>query len=161
MKVSFNTDDFVAGLQRWQKANQLSLQEAAVTLALNLAENIIRRTPVDTGWARANWWPSINEKPEPPNTGKPNPNESATAGLDSKARKAAIEHNGNSGAQQSLDRITASFAGGKAGDIFTIANGVPYILALEHGHSGQAPKGMVTVSIATLKQFLTNFKMPG
>ena len=33
--------------------------------------------------------------------------------------------------------------GGKAGDVFYITNNLPYAMAIEMGHSQQAPQGMV------------------
>lgn len=34
------------------------------------------------------------------------------------------------------------------GETFTISNSVPYIRALEYGHSSQAPNGMVRITMA-------------
>jgi hypothetical protein len=160
--IKFETDAFIAGLREWQKANQLSNDEVIVAMALNLAENIIRATPVDTGWARANWYPTINQKPDPPNTGKSNPNHDTqtTVGLHGKTKRVALDKNSAAGAQKSLDRTGQVFAGGKSGDVFTLANGVPYIAMLENGYSKQAPLGMVANSVAKIRNFISTFQAP-
>lgn len=154
-----NAMQFKAGLKNWQKQHQLDANQAALALALNLAENIIRATPVDTGWARANWWPQINTKNAPPNAGVPNPRTS-TQGLQGKAKAQALDRNGQAGASASMARAASTFAQGKAGDRFTLANGVPYILKLEYGSSKQAPEGMVRLSIQRLRHFFENYKAP-
>lgn len=160
--IQFETSPFIAGLKAWQQANQLSNDEVIVAMALNLAENIIRATPVDTGWARANWYPTINRKPDPPNTGKSNPNHDAqtTVGMRGKAKRVALAKNSTAGAQQSLDRTGQVFSGGKSGDVFTLANGVPYIAMLENGYSKQAPLGMVANSVAKIRNFISTFQAP-
>ncbi len=84
-------------------------------------------TPVDTGWARANWIPSMGGEP-------------------------AMTP---SGTKESVGTAEASLAAGVGsllnyklliGPVF-ITNNVPYILKLNDGHSGQAPKGFVQAAI--------------
>lgn len=78
-------------------------------------------TPVDTGWARANWVPRIGTPPK------------GTSGSPESVSVAA----------QSLG--IAQVAGGyrlAAGPVF-ISNNVPYIVFLNEGSSQQAPAGFV------------------
>jgi hypothetical protein len=49
--------------------------------------------------------------------------------------------------EANLIRVTTS-------DVYTISNNLAYIVPLEEGHSGQAPAGMVKVSIASEKAIL-------
>jgi hypothetical protein len=35
-----------------------------------------------------------------------------------------------------------------------LTNSVPYAWAIEHGHSGQAPQGMVRVNVARFKRLI-------
>lgn len=125
------------GLDRAAQRTRRDTEEMVRKIAERLFENIVRRTPVDTGWARANWVPSINEidarsPGERPPDGEtvPEPNPGAIAAV----------------VQQ-----------GKIGDVFWLTNAVPYIRALEYGHSKQAPAGMVRVSIAEVQTFYRQY----
>ncbi len=89
-------------------------------------------TPVDTGWARANWLPVTGGVSR---RGSPRP-EDAAAGA------AAL-----AGQQQQL--ITAIATGYKLSQgRITITNNVPYIRRLNEGSSRQAPSGFIQTAIA-------------
>lgn len=94
-------------------------------LALELFRRIVMRTPVDTGRARGNWQLTI---------GAP-----ATDILPIRRNDANISMAG------AILNLMTPYS-----DIW-ITNNVPYILALEYGHSDQAPKGMVRVSLDEVK----------
>lgn len=85
-------------------------------VALDLYGRITKKTPVDTGRARANWNLSIG---------------SPDLTVDDDATKIK----------------SASLSKGDGEKDIYIANNLPYISALEHGHSKQAPRGMVALSI--------------
>lgn len=88
-------------------------------------------TPVDTGRARNAWHVVIGSstaiQPDP----EPEPGQ-------------AYDRTG----QAVLNRGAVVLAKVKAGDVVTLLNNVHYALRLEHGHSQQAPNGMVRVFIA-------------
>lgn len=86
--------------------------------ALIVFSSVIKRTPVKTGLARSNWQIGINIQP---------------TGIQSIGPAIGT----------SFDRIDMA----NAGDKLYMVNNLPYIQALEHGHSKQAPAGMVKVSI--------------
>lgn len=102
-------------------------------LATNVQAELIERTPVDTGWARANWVPGIGQ----PFTGNGEP-------LDYEARRAGV-------AAQEARQATATAAllayQIERGPVF-ISNNVPYIGRLNEGSSTQAPEGFVQDAIA-------------
>lgn len=127
-----NDTEFFAGLERWQQRFKVKADQGIRAVALRMFNNIIRRTPVDTGFARNNWYPSLNEKIVPP-----------------KGTKETADKTG-SGA---LSKTASTVASGKMGDAFYLQNGVPYIGALENGHSGQAPEGMVALTLAETRAF--------
>lgn len=83
-------------------------------------------TPVDTGWARANWIPSVGQSSRDP------------VGMPGNAGAAAS-------AQQSGSAQVLSYTQGD-GKVF-ITNNVPYIGALNDGHSKQQPRGFVQRAI--------------
>jgi len=108
-------------------------------LVLDIVANLTRApseggTPVDTGWARANWIPVL---------GRPSRRAAARPGDDEQTRGAAAAL----GAQQ--QSAVAAIATGyrlSQGRI-TIANNVPYIVPLNEGSSRQAPAGFVQQNI--------------
>ncbi len=115
---------------------------AITKLTLDVTANLIERTPVDTGWARANWVPSIGQ-PELKDLPSARPDDPQTVS------SAVVE-------QQSA---TAKILGYtlKMGRVF-VTNNVPYIMALNDGTSTKAPAGFVQQAIAKAVKDLGNFK---
>lgn len=104
-------------------------------IAVEVTAELIERTPVDTGWARANWVPNIAF----PYEGTPvsvMSREDRTAGL------------GNAQGQQSAG--VATLVAGQytieRGPVF-ISNNVPYVTILNTGSSSQAPSGFIQLAI--------------
>jgi len=90
-------------------------------------------TPVDTGWARANWIPVLGQPSRRPAPQPTNQDVSAAAAALSGQQEAAIAG------------IALSYTLAKGA--VTIANNVPYIVALNEGSSKQAPRGFVQSAI--------------
>lgn len=119
-------DDFLEfdlQLDAFTKKVQLAPQAVAKRIAFDLFGRIIKKTPVDTGRARGSWTMAVNEAdlrvlpPAPKDRQQPYPSPAPGA-------------------------ITL-----QPGDKIIISNNLPYIGELEHGHSQQAPDGMVELSI--------------
>ncbi len=120
-------------------SKQIRVIVAAIT---GLAERVIKKlvldvvanlqaapkeggTPVDTGWARANWVPNI---------GSPR---NSVAGSRAAAEKGSLPSDSEQG-------VAAVAIGYKlAQGAVYITNNVPYILPLDAGSSKQAPKGFI------------------
>lgn len=98
--------------------------KALVGLALNIHGELVEGTPVDTGWARSNWLPSVGT-PKEETVGKP-------GALDELAKDA--------GQSEVLDWEISD------GPIY-ITNNVPYIQRLNAGSSKQAPTGFVESAV--------------
>ena len=95
-------------------------------VTLDLTAELVRETPVDTGWARNNWVPRVG-RPETEPVGAPgNPGPGAAAR--------------SAGEAQVLGYRLGQ------GSVF-VTNNVPYIEALNDGHSPQAPAGWVQRAI--------------
>lgn len=98
-----------------------------IVLALRMHEELVKSTPVRTGWARANWRIGFGAPPEG-TVGSPN----------------AV------GAAEALqDFSIASFLANyrlKFGPVY-ITNHVPYIRDLDEGSSPQRPAGWVGVAL--------------
>ena len=109
------------------KAGEL---EARKEIALEIASRIISRTPVDTGEARANWNIGLQA------------NDTDTSHEPDPTGQSAVTR-----AHENLAVMTSNQT-----QIF-ITNALPYINRLEHGHSGQAPNGMVQVTLAEFPDF--------
>lgn len=117
---------FSVDIQKFaQKAKQREI-EFVRAFCLLLAERIIERTPVDTGFARANWFASLQ-------------------GFDGRV---LVQVDGQAYPNGSLAEIALVSAGIQPNMTFYIYNNAPYILPLEHGHSKQAPQGMVKLTVA-------------
>lgn len=100
-------------------------------LTLDIVANLVKApsqggTPVDTGWARANWVPQIG---------------SPAGGL-SGTRDAV------SPGAQTAGVATVATSYRLSGGAVHISNNVPYIVKLNEGSSKQAPKGFVQDAIA-------------
>lgn len=111
-------------LRAIENAVTLDIQKMALKIHERLRGNPPEGTPVDTGWASSNWIPSVG-----------------------KADRATV------GSKENVDQL-AGGAGIAAlmmwqlgdGQIF-IVNNVPYIQALNNGHSQQSPSGFVDEAI--------------
>lgn len=106
-------------------------ERAVKMLTLEAHANLVRApseggTPVDTGWARANWVPDIGS----PRTEPVGSRDRVDSGS----------------AQAGLARVVAGYRLAQ-GPVF-LSNNVPYITFLNDGSSRQAPAGFVQQAIA-------------
>ena len=106
-------------------------------LAVNIVAELIETTPVDTGWAAANWVPSVGA----PFTGAVGfgPSRGADGGFDQ--GEVAGAQLRQQQAQFGLLRYNV-----RDGSVF-ISNNVPYIVFLNAGSSQKAPAGFVQNAI--------------
>ena len=105
-----------------------ALGEFVLTIERNViyevGERVVRKTPVDTGYARGNWTPGINARPV-----------RATTTLDP-------------GAVATPAKINALAAILRLGDTFYITNNASYIQLLNEGYSPQAGINYVRDAVA-------------
>lgn len=100
------------------------INAAARALALDLFSVIMVRSPVDTGRFRGNWQIDINVP-----------------------ALAALERFDKAG-QATILEETQKLLAFRLGQTISMRNNVPYSVRLEYGYSGQAPNGMIRVTIA-------------
>jgi hypothetical protein len=100
------------------------VETTAKALVLAIVANLIASTPVDTGWARANWIPSIGEPSD------------AVAG----SYEAVSASDQQRGQAAVLAYVLANGA-------LWIANNVDYVLFLNYGTSQQQPAGWIERAI--------------
>jgi hypothetical protein len=110
------------------------VEKQIVRLTLEATANFVQATPVDTGWARANWVPQIGT---PYTGGGPRP-EVPPVGSANAARQTALS-------------TVLNYKLTGARPVF-ISNNVPYIVKLNEGSSKQAPAAFVQRGIAQAVQ---------
>ncbi len=97
----------------------IGLQRVIEDVGTAIGEELVRATPVDTGFARANWRPSLNAPASVP-ISQLDPSGAAT-----------------------IAKIATVSKRWKPGDVLFITNNAPYIAALNAGSSPQANAGFV------------------
>jgi len=130
--IKFETD-----LDAFSKKIGVSLQLVLKKVSFSIFTSIVRRTPFDTGIARASWVIGVNSFANPADIvlGKGEKLSSDEAAQLSLSRLSAID-------------ITSPFS------LVIISNYLPYIQRLEHGWSKKAPAGMVKLAIEEEKDKL-------
>lgn len=123
--MSKEVDSFGIDLDRFAKTIGVRLEDAVRKLAIDAYAQVTQRTPVDTGRARASWRLA---------TGAPD---------------TSVEEEGKG--SYPVQRPSLPKTGGAPFTVYFITNNLPYVKALEDGHSQQAPLGMVAVTITSLK----------
>lgn len=113
--AQFNLD-----LAKFSKKTQLNLDVVARKVGFEIWNGVTKKTPVDTGRARASW--NLTEEVINLSTASENVNHGASA-------------------KGKVGRITGK------GDVIYITNNVDYINELDKGTSQQAPNGMVSLTI--------------
>lgn len=119
---------FAIDLEKFTEAVEKNHNTVMKKVSFDMAKKIIKRTPVDTGRAKANWHVELNNQ-----------------------KTFARDETDKTGASTTAE-VMARISKTKIGDSVFITNNLPYIEALENGHSDQAPAGMVKVTIAEFKR---------
>lgn len=111
---------FALELKRFGEVTERQARLIFQKIIIDLDTRVVLGTPVDTGRARGNWFPSLN----------------------SPSSRVDMEAEDKSGSR-AIAAATSNALGAELGDTAWLTNNLPYILPLENGHSGQAPEGMV------------------
>ena len=107
-------------------------ERLVVKVTLDVTANLVETTPVDTGWARANWVPAVGNRNR-------RPAESFSGRTPSAFVQAAT-------AKQAAGQVQVAGYKLERGRVF-VNNNVRYILRLNDGYSQQAPAGFVQGAI--------------
>jgi len=132
-------DSFQAEMAQSQVWARENIERAVATISLELLRRVVMKTPVDTGRARGNWTLTLGVADDFTDLGK---------------FETYSEERKDRGGGATISKGVQELEGEKlTGAKVTIFNNVPYIKALEHGHSrAQAPKGMLALSISEMKR---------
>ena len=95
-------------------------------IVIDLDSAVVRDTPVDTGRARGNWFPTLNS-----------PSDETTND------KRRYTRTGNA----VIGRVSETAKSAELGDTVWLTNNLPYINRLENGYSEKSPDGMVGINI--------------
>lgn len=127
-----NLPQFNVDLDKFARNLRIDTVTLVKKVGFDLFSSIVRRTPVDTGWARANWFMTVSF---PDYTSQPaGPRQAYKGGGGGAQAQATARANRTIGEYQSLESLW-------------IQNNTPYIAMLESGSSQQAPSGMVAVTL--------------
>lgn len=117
-----NIDSFVAGVMEWtDEGTKKAISKKQRAITLGMLRDVAIETPVDKGRARGNWQVGRDRVPT-----------AEVDDVDKSARAAGV-----------VSREASEVARIKPFSISFVANNVPYIGALNDGHSKQAPAGFV------------------
>ncbi|WP_108482262.1 hypothetical protein [Oceaniglobus ichthyenteri] len=125
------TKEFQIQIDREWAAIMGNVQKAVIYLATEGLAKVQEKSPVDLGTFRANWLISIGE-----------PSDATTMSLSEFAGMNAA--------------ALASYAGVDGLPIIYLQNSLPYSLRLENGWSGQAPAGVLAITVAELEAIASN-----
>lgn len=126
----YKPEAFELEVKKFADAMGIAIEQALVKTGLQMHDDIVAMTPRDTGWAQASWRFTVdNIDPSVPPKGDYPP---------SAAKKGRMR-----------EAVKASMA-----STINISNNLPYILPLEHGHSQQAPNGMVSVTTLRFRNYM-------
>lgn len=123
--------------ERTIKAVQANASRTIMRVAFQCANELKIATPVDTGWARANWLVSIGA-----------PTDAKTVNDGQKG-----QGNASTTAQQAGEAQLLVYNTNK-GNIY-LQNNVPYIQKLNEGSSPKAPAGFVEMAIDAAVRMIT------
>lgn len=126
---------FERDLDKFAASLNIGVEQVVKKIALDVFTGVVRKTPVDKGRARASWVIGV-ERP----LNSPELSTDKTFSAAEAAQFANLE-------LAELSRL-------KPFDTVFISNSLPYIEALEDGHSKQAPQGMVAVTLSEVERDL-------
>jgi len=138
MKAKFkNLNQFKVQLKDFEKLTEAEGIKLLKKVALQVLTGVVEKTPVDTGRARGNWQVAVGAAGGG-TVELLDPSGEAEAHLDASSSAAIAA---------GLGKLSSV----KLGSTIVIYNNVEYIVALENGHSGQAPQGMVKLTVAEVQ----------
>ena len=121
-----NALKFKASLKKFGQQTRDNAEIIFKKIAFDLDQAVVLDTPVDTGRARGNWYPTINA-----------PSKELT---NDKKR-----YSKTGGAV--VGKINETINTAQLGDTVWLTNNLPYINRLEDGYSQKAPEGMVGINL--------------
>jgi hypothetical protein len=131
---------FNADVSKFSETIQVDLGLVVKKIVFDVFTKIVWRTPVDTGRCRASWGIERSKvgSDQAPDGMKVDP-QTATGIAREQLQKLNVP-------SQELGR-----------SVWWIYNNLPYAVALEYGHSRQAPSGMVRIALAEVEAEISGY----
>ena len=120
---------FALQLQEFVDLAKANTETVVKKIGIEVLTGVVLKSPVDTGRFRANW----------------------VVGFDAVGKTSQATDKGGT---QAIRRGTNEIMRVKLGETIWISNSLPYARRLEYGWSGQAPNGMVRVTVAEWRSFI-------
>lgn len=124
---------FSDDIRKFAEKTNLSMDIIVRKVTIDLARGVIGRSPVDTGRFKGNWMLGVGSV-----------NTLTLPDITDKDGGDTLEKIG-----QALDSV-------RAGQTLYLTNSLPYAIPLEYGHSGQAPNGMVRLTVREYITYIEN-----
>ncbi|TXI79552.1 MAG: HK97 gp10 family phage protein [Cupriavidus sp.] len=121
---------FAQQLQQFRDETLDTMDEVFRRVMIEIGTTVIRLSPVDTGRFRGNWQFTVDAP--------------ASASLDS------YDPEGH----DTIAQLVADVQHLSYGQTAYLVNNLIYAIPLEYGHSGQAPAGMVRITLAGFQQMV-------
>lgn len=121
---------FAQQLQQYRDETLETMDEVFRRVMIEIGTTVIRLSPVDTGRFRGNWQFTVDAP--------------ASASLDN------LDPDGH----ETIAKLAADVQHLSYGQTAYLVNNLIYAIALEYGHSGQAPAGMVRITLAGFQQMV-------
>ena len=121
---------FAQQLQQFRDETLETMDEVFRRVMIEIGTTVIRLSPVDTGRFRGNWQFTVDAP--------------ASASLDN------LDPDGH----ETIAQLVADVQHLNYGQTAYLVNNLIYAIPLEYGHSGQAPAGMVRITLAGFQQMV-------
>lgn len=136
------TSSFSLNIAKFVEKTKTKADLVLKSVGFEALSAVVVRSPVDTGFFRASWRVGINDV-DLSTPGSP--------GRTKAERDAVRSVLGAGGGVAAVGTGAAKIAEAKFGDTINITNNVEYAEALENGHSGQAPAGVLKVAFEEVR----------
>ncbi len=137
---------FALDIQKFAKKAGDNADKVVRKVVLDIGRSLVEKTPV----GNPDLWQNPDNKPDGYVGGHARANWSHSIGALVNQEFKEIDATGGA----SIDRIISSVPIKAAGKVHYIQNSVPYIQALEDGHSTQAPAGMVAITQTEFQDYI-------
>ena len=137
---------FALDIQKFAKKAGDNADKVVRKVVLDIGRSLVEKTPV----GNPDLWQNPDNKPDGYVGGHARANWSHSIGALVNQEFKEIDATGGA----SIDRIVGSVPIKAAGKVHYIQNSLPYMQALEDGHSTQAPAGMVAITQTEFQDYI-------
>ena len=137
---------FALDIQKFAKKCVTRSDLVVRKVVLDIGRSLVEKTPV----GNPDLWQNPDNKPEGYIGGHARANWSHSIGAQVIQEFDVVDATGGA----SIDRIISSVPVKAAGEVHYIQNSLPYMQALEDGHSTQAPNGMVALTETEFQDYI-------